>query len=98
MSTDNDTESNKSNPRINNEPLTLTLEIDSIESTTELPDANKNFQNREHEMNNACRLCMTEEIWIDVFSSEPYEDSGEIIPSNILEVIEQFTTVKVNPP
>lgn len=64
--------------------------------------SNKNIAYRKHEIvafENKCRLCTTEEEsnWIDVFSSEPYEDCDEITPSSILEIIEQFTTVKVSP-
>lgn len=46
-----------------------------------------------------CRLCLTKQgsNWIDIFSNEPYPYSNvdEITPSNIVEIIEQFTTVKV---
>lgn len=65
-------------------------------------ESNENLTNDKHnliEFENICRLCLTKEenTWIEVFSNQPYENSDEITPSNILEIIEQFTTVKVIP-
>lgn len=79
------------------------LHVESIDMKIELPETNKYLEDRKHKLidafKNKCRLCLTEDdgTWSNVFSSEPYEDCDEITPSNILAVIEQFTTVKVCP-
>ncbi|KAG4079851.1 hypothetical protein HA402_014982 [Bradysia odoriphaga] len=47
---------------------------------------------------NMCRLCMAkgEGHWFEIFSNTPYDGCDEITPSNIAEIIEQSTTVKIS--
>lgn len=51
------------------------------------------------EIENKCRLCLTkdESNWIEIFSNKPYPYANvdEITRWNIVEIIEQFTTIKV---
>lgn len=50
-------------------------------------------------VDNKCRLCLTKEEsdWIEIFSREPcsYANVNEITPANIVEIIEQCTSIKV---
>lgn len=74
---------------------TLLLEIEPNLNENVIKDGQASIPFENHK----CRLCLTKEgnNWIDIFSSEPYPYSNvdEITPSNIVESIEQFTTVKV---
>jgi len=88
------TSEEQSNEFFNVVILKAELETEAISNENVIHDAPNLI-----EIKNKCRLCLTTEecTWIEIFSNEPYPfaDVHEITPSNILEIIEAFTTIKV---
>ncbi|XP_037045438.1 zinc finger protein 391-like isoform X2 [Bradysia coprophila] len=73
--------------------ITTMLKIEPISSEAVIGDPSVPT-----EFKNMCRLCMVKDEghWIEIFSKEPFDGCDEITPSNITEIIEQSTTVRIS--